>query len=178
MRPGSQVRVLAFEPGVATFLTLCHNVAINQVDDRLVSLPIALSDTTTLATFNYRTLSAGSAAHVLETNGAARAALGFVPVYRQQILTYRLDDVVREFELPPPNHLKIDVDGYQSEVLRGAPETLRSPQLRSIMIEVPLSLSEDVQQLLDEAGLALHKRIDPPSKKAAADVWYGVFVRG
>ena len=59
MRSGGAARVVAFEPGAATFLSPCHNVAVNQVADRLTPLPIALAAETQLANFNYRSLSAG-----------------------------------------------------------------------------------------------------------------------
>ena len=43
-------------------------------------------------------------------------------------------DFRRAFGLKPPDHLKIDVDGIEAAILRGAAETLR--EVKSVMIEV------------------------------------------
>ena len=62
-----------------------------------------------------------------------------------------------EYEMPPfvPGH--IDVDGAELDVLEGAQETVRSPQLESLLVEsdadgaIPGSISTQ----LEDAGLAL-----------------------
>jgi len=41
-----------------------------------------------------------------------------------------------QFGLPAPNYLKIDVDSIEERILAGACETLRDPELRSVLIEV------------------------------------------
>jgi hypothetical protein len=41
-----------------------------------------------------------------------------------------------------PTHVKIDVDGYELEVLRGAEETFANAEVRSVMIEISSDESE------------------------------------
>ena len=60
----------------------------------------------------------------------------YQPVYAQPILSYRLDDLVRQFALQPANHIKLDVDGGELNVLCGAGETLTQRTLRSLLVEV------------------------------------------
>ena len=100
-----------------------------------------------------------------------------MPVYRQPVMTYRLDEVIQAFDLPRPNHLKIDVDGAELGVLQGAPATLRDPGLRSVMIESPLACFDAVTQLLDADAAQVDKRIVPPTKSGPPRVNYGLFAR-
>jgi FkbM family methyltransferase len=174
MKPGGGARVVAFEPGCSTFASLCENVSINGLSECVTPLPVALSDVTDLGFFNYTSLSAGSALHALETT---KAVIEFQPVFRQPLLTFRLDDLIPQFRLPQPNHLKIDVDGAEVAVLQGASETLENPALRTVMVEVLLEQSSDVTQWLEQKGLKLTRRIERPNKEGVLMVWYGLFAR-
>ncbi|MDP3794935.1 MAG: FkbM family methyltransferase [bacterium] len=51
-------------------------------------------------------------------------------------LTYRLDELRNALQLPAPTLLKIDVDGEEATVLQGARETLREPNLRTLLVEI------------------------------------------
>lgn len=67
------------------------------------------------------------------------------------------DELCREGRLPTPNVLKIDVEGFELEVLRGLDATLANAACRAIVLEVHFGLLEergrkhaprDLQQLL------------------------------
>lgn len=69
----------------------------------------------------------------------------------------RLDSVLRDVDLPEPGLLKIDVQGYEREVLRGATKTLK--RIDSILLEVsftPLYEAEagfaELSTILNECG--------------------------
>jgi hypothetical protein len=47
-----------------------------------------------------------------------------------------LDRLVQELRLPPPQHMKIDIDGSEVVFLRGARAVLASRELRSLMFEL------------------------------------------
>lgn len=145
-------RIYAFEPSYRSFASLADNVHLNDGDGAVTVLPLALTGTTGMTTFHYAGLAAGEASHpgVRRVHGAA--------VERSQpVLGAALDDVVALFGLAPPTHLKIDVDGSETEVLDGARETLRARGLRSLMIEVDTDRSDlaGVERRLHDAGLRL-----------------------
>jgi FkbM family methyltransferase len=165
-------RVVAFEPGFASFAALCRNIAHNGAEDEIVPLPFALGDVTGLSQFNYRDIESGEARHGLGDRDAEAAT------FRQTILLYRLDDLVEQFGLAPPNHIKLDVDGAEALVLQGASRTLASPELRTVMLEVTRADEERIGGILAGAGLVR----EPPGDRRAgseeeADLWYELWVR-
>jgi FkbM family methyltransferase len=143
---GGRVTVFAFEPAFLNFTQLCRNVALNQCQDSVTPLSIALSNKTSLDSFNYHDLITGSALHTL---GEAIDYKGdrFEPVLKQSVLSFKTDDLIAQFDLPKPTHIKIDVDGIEFLVLKGADQTLSDGTLRSIVVE--LEAGEGEQQITD-----------------------------
>jgi FkbM family methyltransferase len=129
------VRVYAFEPSFATYAQLCRNVILNGCSGTITALPVALADRTALQTLHYRDLRAGMARHALaapvDADGRAFEAMA-----SQAVLGYSLDDLVTHLALPVPTHIKLDVDGFEAEVLAGAGKTLGDPALRTVLIEL------------------------------------------
>jgi FkbM family methyltransferase len=174
LKPGSTVRVVAFEPSYGTVASLCENIVINRVDDRVTPLPVALSDCTGLKVFALRDRQPGAARHVLADGQAGDASDA---AFQQPVMTLRLDDAVRMFDLPAPNHIKLDVDGGELAVLQGGVDTLSSPALQTMLVEVATSLSEAVIAALAQCGLRLESKHAVLNKSGEYGVWYGLFVR-
>ena len=174
MTPGGGARVVAFEPSYATFASMCANVMLNKLDKQVTPLPIALSDQTAMNVFNLRDLEPGSARHVL---GRDAPDSDEPTLHEQAVMTFRLDDLVDTFDLPLPNHIKMDVDGGELEVLAGGSKTLATPSLRSMLIEVSMSLSDAVVRSLEAHGLHLASKYIVQGKSGEYGVWYGLFLR-
>ena len=134
------IQVYAFEPGSATYSQLCKNININNFQHTITPLPVALSDTTAIDVFNYHNLAPGGALHTLGDPIDYKGEV-FEPVSTQPVLAYRLDDLIRQFSLPVPNHIKIDVDGIEFKILTGGKETLCNPVVRSLLVELEESTS-------------------------------------
>ena len=172
-KPGGGARVFAFEASYATVDSLCTNIVLNDLAAQITPLPIALADATGMNVFSLRDLKAG----------AARHALGYDPpedgptLYQQPVLMFTLDDVIEMFQLPLPNHIKLDVDGGELAVLRGAARTLESPSLQSMLVEVSTAQSGEVTDLLAGHGLQLDSKIAVTNKAGDQAVWYGLFAR-
>lgn len=174
-----KVRVFAFEPSFANYAQLCRNIMLNDCGDSVFALPVALSDRTVLGTFNYRDVQTGGALHAF---GDALDSMGqpFRPRYTQQLLSFRLDDLIAQFGLPGPNHLKVDVDGIEPAVFAGTAATLRDPALRTVLVEVFAGSDAEakIRGALGAAGFALHERtrfhlVDDPAR----DPYNGLWVR-
>jgi hypothetical protein len=85
----------------------------------------------------------------------------------QPVCAMTLDRVVTEFALSPPHHLKIDVDGSEVRVLRGAAAVLRGEQLRTILIESDAGQWDALASELSGAGFTLQARHERPGKNDA-----------
>jgi len=171
-KPSGPATVIAFEASLANAAALSANVVLNHATAHITPLAVGLSNTTGLGHFHLRELESGSAKHSLDAESADGPTL-----YSQPMLMYRLDDLVELLKLPPPNHIKLDVDGGEISVLDGASRTLEVPELRSVLVEVSAELSEAVAQKVEAKGLRLRHRINVKSKSGEYRVWYGLFAR-
>lgn len=172
-KPGGAARVFSFEASYASIASLCANIRLNDAAAHVTPMPIALSDKTAMNVFSLRDVEPG----------AARHALGYEPpedgptMYQQPVMMFRLDDLIEWFHLPPPNHIKLDVDGGELAVLDGASRTLQSPALRSMLVEVSTAQSGAVTNVLDRYGLRLQSKVSVKNKAGEYLVWYGLFGR-
>lgn len=158
------IRVVCFEPEIANFSLLNHNTFLNSAknDLSILNFNIALSDENGLGNIFIEKYEPGGHLKILD-NDQKRRGEKFMPEYKQGVLKYRFDDFLKMTEMPTPNHIKIDVDGAEEQVLKGMRETLKDDQLKRIFIE----LDEDGERynscnkLLNNSGFKLttHKRV-------------------
>lgn len=164
-------KVYAFEPHAYTFAVLMRNVQINTLEDNIVPLWLALSDRTSLETFFQRDSGAGHAMSALRA--PVNVSGEFVAEFRQPALAITSDEAVRIFGLVKPDHIKLDVDGHEAEILEGAQGVLAG--VKSVCVELlpeNPALTQRIVDLLGKAGLH-EKRVDVPAAERNS-----VFVRG
>jgi len=136
--------VVAFEPYIPTFAHLWDNIVLNACTERIVPVCTALSDHTTLDNLGISDPRAGSSQHVL---GGKNFGL------LQPSISIRGDDLIPLFNFQKPNLVKLDVDGYELQVLKGMTRLLKDHSLRSLIVEVESGKSEQpVSDLLSRAG--------------------------
>lgn len=156
--------VVAFEPYIPTFAHLWDNVVLNDTNDRITPLCIALSDHTGMDFLGVSDPRAGSSEHVLGKEAAALT---------QPSSAMKADDVINILHIKPPTLIKMDVDGYELFVLNGMKQILQNNSLRSLIIEVEKGKTEEwVSDLLAANGF--QKRA---STKINATVFNDVFSR-
>jgi FkbM family methyltransferase len=151
-------RVYSFEPMSLNYFKLSRNIQLNNLNNNITPLNIALSDNNTIDKFYLSSLDAGSACHSFgeakNQNGNAFEAVSF-----QYQLSCTLDSFISFFSPVPPNHIKVDVDGIECSILKGASNTLKNPELKSVMVEVNLDHdAQSVQKVMEDGGFCLkHK---------------------
>lgn len=143
---------IAIEPSVNSYGALFRNLAMNNLLDRVLMLCSALGETATLDWLHYQDLRSGASSHLI---GGSRKQT----FHKQLVQVLRLDDLVKGLPLPDRQHyIKLDVDGSELAVLRGAPELLSDARLRAIMVEME-SAPEEIPDLLTRAGFTLREHI-------------------
>jgi len=149
----ARATVIAFEPAAASYAALAENIRINAMDGRIDAYCIALSDTTKAGHLNMQNVNAASVAHAFDSL-ATSTGEAIMPKFRQAVIGYAADDFLHAFQVPAPNYLKIDVDSIEPEILTGAKNILRSPDLKGVLVEA--EGSEDrlsaIRRRLTDAG--------------------------
>ena len=149
------VRVFAFEPEFMNLQLLYENIFLNKVQDLCTPVPIGLGESTSLDLLYLKDgVSKGDALHGIgrkshHLRGPSASTLSL------QVLTARLDDLIEIFQLPRPTKLKIDVDGNELQVLRGAMNTLEGVEDVHLEIDISREESRQAVELLEQKGFRL-----------------------
>jgi FkbM family methyltransferase len=132
-------RIFAFEPDPASFDRLQKNISANRLDNIHLQR-MAVSDTAGVVLFDCFPLSVDSR---ITTKRSARTV---------EVPSTTLDDFVRSMAIERIDLLKIDTEGFEAHVLRGArAEAL--PRVRRIIVEIHTPrLREEVEAILQPAG--------------------------
>jgi FkbM family methyltransferase len=153
--------VVAFEPAPYTAARLIANARLNATDLQIVTC--ALSDTTGLATLSIVTRGNSGLSSLRPWADVSYDARIMCPRDRAEALV--LNDAC-----PAPNVVKLDVEGYEAEVLRGFGDLLSAPTLNAIVFEAPGDFSASperhpVSKMLEHAGF----RVKPLSPAHSAE---------
>lgn len=152
--------VLAFEPAAFNYHIINKNIELNKMENRILSLCLAFSDSVSFGRFYMSETNAGSAC---SNFAEARDWQGmpFTPKFKQGMIAMSIDGFIEKFCPPFPNHIKIDVDGIEDKIVKGAKMTIADKRLKSIMVELDTRRKEyaDVMAFLESCGMKLlHKK--------------------
>ena len=119
---GGSGQVVSFEPDNIARKILLDNVALNNYAPRVTVEAIALSDSCGVKSFYSR---GGDSMSSLARSGLGTNAHAD-DVIEQSVRTERLDDYITTRGLQFPKWIKLDTEGAEIAILRGAPNVLRS----------------------------------------------------
>jgi FkbM family methyltransferase len=120
-------RTYAFEPSAAALHTLRSNVALNHIDDRVSIQPYAIGRAPGSVSISTE---GPSAMHHIEPGSRSALSVEMHPAKMSPVEMRTVDS----YDLRPAI-MKIDVEGYEAEVLAGAMETASRPELVAIITE-------------------------------------------
>lgn len=128
------LRVYAFEPESQNFAVLIRNLAMNKTSkDRCIAFPFCISNTECVETLRLSSLIAGGSCHSFASNANFKREEKEW-AYEQGSVGFSMDSLVYDIGLPCPDHIKIDVDGFEDKVLLGASRVLTKAS--SVLVEM------------------------------------------
>lgn len=155
------INVVAFEPHFGNYFQLCANIYMNGLQDRIKAYCFALSDKMTSGTINLSSVEIGTAMNSFNSD-LDYLGKTYHPIFRQGMMGCSIDEAVDLLGMDVPAHIKIDVDGIELEIVRGARKTLTHPKLKSVSVELVEMLNDQVNGvdgIMRESGLDfIHKK--------------------
>lgn len=142
---GRDVQVYAFEPQSNNYYSLNKNIYRNKLAENITSYCIAVSGHTGFSKLYIPKF----------IPGGNRSQFGKEDIQNMKIASTHthgmfgvtLDDLCMKWGFPYPNYIKIDVDGIEISILKGAENVLKNPALKSVIIE--LGTAEEQAQAVD-----------------------------
>ena len=113
---------VAFEPGSDAFVRLEANIALNIADDRVQAINAGVANESGMLQF---TADEDTMNRVLTANDDHSEGISIPVVTLDEALDGR-----------SPRLIKIDVEGFEEDVVRGAQRTLADPELKALILEL------------------------------------------
>jgi len=134
-----KAKVFAIEPEALNFAILNKNIFHNKIHNYIAAYCLAVSDGFYLDHLNLSSFSAGNALHgfgkaVTTVDALAEGFQEFTPAHVQGSVSMSIDQMV-DGGFPVPKHIKVDIDGYEDKVIKGAEKTLEKRETASLLIE-------------------------------------------
>jgi FkbM family methyltransferase len=151
-------QVFAFEPSVFNLEFLARNIFLNKVTKQVVIVPLPLSEKLASNTLNMQSTDWGGAKSSFGQD-FGHDGQPLDKVFEFQTIGISMMDAAKLLSIPEPDYLKVDVDGIEHLILKGATTILQN--IKGIIIEIDDGFekqSMDSTQCLKEAGLVLKEK--------------------
>lgn len=170
--------VYAFEPEAQNFAVLNRNILANNLSGQVVAFPIALYDRMRVDRLFNNSAEAGNS----HNSFSERVDMHLQPTthrFEQGAVSLSLDELIEQGAVPPPTHVKIDVDGLEHKIVAGMAKALSMPGLRSVLIELNTNVVEhrDIISIMAAAGFHYYEeQVEKARRKEGAHVNIGNYI--
>lgn len=147
-----QLIVHAMEPDRLNFPRLHQNALLNGFDN-LNCHNIALSNYSGIDRFYVKKAETGASGGQVG-HSKDEAGNKFTPRESYTVLVCSFYDFLKRFHAEEPDHIKIDVDGQEENIIKAICDTTTKKPIKSLLVEVnPLSNKAKIIDLLGKIGL-------------------------
>jgi FkbM family methyltransferase len=178
-KPGN---VYAFEPSVFNLALLVKNLNVNELEKKVKVISNPLTEANQFADFTLSSMQEGGALSAFGVGyGYDGKPLSRVSSY--QTLGFSLDFLLASGVVDEhPKMIKIDVDGIEHLILRGAIKTISNPICRTVLLEVPddySAKSDEVSKILLGCGFVLINKALPgiPNDESVSSGFNQIWVK-
>lgn len=169
-----KAKVYSFEPSSPNFYLLNRNIQLNNINDLVTAFPIALSDESKIDFLYLPNLNfAGSGNSAGEdTDWLLQKRASEI---KQGTVITTIDRLIGDGAIDPPDHIKMDVDGIEPRIIRGATELLSSGRVNSMLIELTDRLPEhrETIKVLNDFGYK-HSMDETEKNRVKDPAWKGM----
>jgi FkbM family methyltransferase len=149
---GRAVQIYAFEPQCNNYYSLNKNIFCNQLAEYITAYCVAISGRTEFSKLYIPKFIPGG--NRSQFGKAGINNLKIPATHMQGMFGVTLDDLCTQWGFPYPNYIKIDVDGIEISILKGAMKVLNNPALKSVIVELGTADEQkEAVLLMAQAGL-------------------------
>ncbi|WP_440917870.1 FkbM family methyltransferase [Candidatus Pelagibacter sp.] len=133
------IDIISFEPSTSNTRTLSRNISINNLESKISIFPLALSDKENIISyFNETKFLEGGSNSNFNSNIDYRGEIIKDSQIKNKYNLFgtSIDNLILKKILRVPKYIKIDVDGIEHLILKGAENLLKNENLKELSIEM------------------------------------------
>lgn len=163
------LKVYSFEPNFMNFYTQLKTCKENNISN-IFPINIAINNSNKFNYFNYSILGNGGDGSFGDELKNQMINSDYMNPFSPHnkisleigVLGLSLDSLVYDFGLDVPNYLKIDVDGNELLVLKGAQKLLNEEKVKEIFIEIDdkIYVNSEIENFLKQFSFDIYKDIN------------------
>jgi len=168
-------KIFAFEPSVFNLELLARNIFLNNLQESINIIPLALSNKMKFSSLKLTTTEWGGALSSFgEDIGWDGKPINDIFAFRTYGIS--MDNALSILQFPQPDYIKMDVDGIEHIILKGGQNVLK--RVKSILVEVNDDFKDQAEKskhYLSDAGLVLKYKINSEMVKNSSEGFANTF---
>jgi len=167
-----RINVISFEPSVFNLEILAKNIYENNLESLVTIIPVALSNSTQIKSFNMSNINYGGAMSSLEKTLFNQDGIKLKKVFNYNLLSMEIKKLSSLLKLKSPDYIKIDVDGIEHLIIENLDGLIY--KTKSILVEVDIKFQKNlisIEKFLTNNQFYL-KDSYQGSKNQFNQIWY------